>query len=830
MVCADPAPGSRKSIAALRTLATITIDGRLDEAAWRGATPDRRFTQNFPDEGKSPSQITDLYLLYDDRALYVGIRCHDRDAAAIVERLTRRDRDTESDKIEIDIDSRRDGSSAYQFALNAAGVLVDGVRSNDTDYSSDWDGLWNGAATRDGGGWTAEIEIPWRTLRFDGRNPVMGIEVRRFIQRRGEIDEWGFIPRAAKAEVSRYGRLVGIEGLGPKRLIQVAPYIAMRLTSITNSGSQNGTDVAPTGGADLKIGLTSSLTLDATLNPDFGQVEADQVVLNLSTFETFFPEKRPFFLEGADLFATPMQIFYSRRVGRAPPTAALGKGESLVDGPSIGSIWGAAKVSGQIVPHLSVAALDAVTASQSALVLTPASTTPESRLTDPLANYSVLRMRADFGASYVGANATAVNRFEHRGGAAEAESCPNDVNPLGDYLKPTGGRCTHDAYTGGVDGRYLTSDGTWGGQAQLVGSRVENGPTRLIADGRRIGSGDQGWGINASGGKQGGEFFLFQLGYRGYSPGLELNDAGYLSSSNVHKLFGGAWLRSTKPLGLTLESKIGVWNFDRFSWTGVRLWNEVGLEAWARFKSFWQVYANVVWHFQHYDNRETRDGAITDRPAGWDAWLDVKSDPRRRLFGEFSGGASAVQHGVSLTGSLTLSLRPLPQIELDVIPHFGWTFGDPRWAYQTDTLVDGSRRYWFGDLDSRSFDVTLRGTYTFTPTLSLQAYAQLFVAGYHYSNFVTATATGDFPTLPLTSFQPAAPLGYGSDGREGAINVNLVMRWEYVPGSTLIGVYTRSQAQPDYAATEGPGRIAFAPFKTGPATDVILLKMNYLWN
>jgi hypothetical protein len=819
-----------KSAQAHRTARAPVIDGHLDDEAWRLATPDRRFTQNFPDEGKPPTQATDLYLLYDDRALYVGLRCHDSDAGRIVERLTRRDRENESDRVQIDIDSRRDGSSAYHFELNAAGVLVDGVRSGDTDYSGDWDGLWSGAASRDAGGWTAEIEIPWRTLRFGGRDPEMGLEVRRLIQRRGEIDAWAFIPREAKAEVSRYGRLVGLTGLGPKRLFQIAPYIALRLTAISGSGAQDGLDAVPTAGGDLKLGLSSSLTLDATINPDFGQVEADQVVLNLTTFEIFYPEKRPFFLEGADLFNPPESLFYSRRVGHAPPAVALGSGEDVKTQPIAGRIWGAAKLSGQIVPHLSVAAIEALTAEQSAEVTTPGAPAPQQRLLDPLANYAVLRVRSDFGQSYVGALATAVDRFESRTGADATTPCSNDLTPRGDYIMPAGGRCTHDGYAGGIDGKLITSDGTWGAVAQVVASRVVHGPTRLVADGTQIADGDSGWGVNVNAGKQGGEHVLFAVGYTGHSPKLDFNDAGYLRAANVHNVFGGFWLRSTKPLGLTLESNVGVWTFHRLSWGGVRLWDEVGLEAWARFKSFWTVYANVIWHFQHYDNRETRDGAITERPAGWDSYLDLRTDPRRRLFALLSASGSAVQHGLSLSGTLTVSLRPLPQVELDVIPRGSWTFGEPRWAWQTDATPDGSQRYWFGDLDSRSFDVTLRGTYTFTPRLTLQLYAQLFVAGYRYSRFVTASGSGDRPTLALAAFQPAQPLGFDNDGREGAINVNLVLRWEYLPGSTLIGVYTRSQAQTTYGVAEGPGRIAFGPFRGGPATDVVLVKLSYLWN
>ncbi len=804
------------------------IDGRLDDAAWRDAGRDERFVQNFPDEGRAPSQRTELYLVYDDHALYIGVRCHDREPALIVERLTRRDRDTDADKVTVDIDSRRDHESAYHFDLNVSGVLADGVRFNDTDFNGDWDGLWDGAATRDAGGWSAEIEIPWRTLRFTGSDPVMGLQVRRYLQRRQEIDEWAYIPRTARAEVSRYGALAGLHGLTPTRLLQIAPYVAARVTRIGNSGLQDGVDLQPQAGVDLKLGVTNSLILDATVNPDFGQVEADQVQLNLTTFEIFYPEKRPFFLEGVDLFATPIQQFYTRRVGHAPPAPVLADGDLTVEAPTQGRIWGAAKLSGQVVPHLSVAALEAITAEQTGSVLPSGGSAPVKQLLEPLANYAVLRVRSDFlGQSYAGVTATAVDRVER----GTFGLCPNDLTPNGDYLTAAGGRCTHDAYTVGGDLRLVTRDGTWGAVAHAVVSAIAHGPTRPIADGTRIGDGDDGFGINVQAGKQGGDHVLFGCNYTGYSPKLDLNDAGYLRQQNLHQTACSFTLRSTKPIGPTLETSWETYVFNKFSWAGDRLFHEAGTGLWSRWRNFWQSWIGVQYHLPFYDNRETRDGALTERPGGPSADVWLKTDPRARFLVELNGHFYTVLRGASIWGDVRFALRPLPQIELDVIPRANYTWGDPRWAYVTDTLGDGSRRYWFGDLTSQSFDVTVRGTYTFTPRLTLQLYAQVFVAGYHFEDFAIASGTGDRPTLAMNSFTRVVNgLGLDEDFREGAINVNVVLRWEYLPGSTLIGVYTRAQVQPDYLTSEGPGAPSLRPFRGAPTTDVFLLKLNYLWN
>ena len=337
----------QKSVSAARVARPPVLDGRLNDEAWRHAQLDGRFTQNFPDAGRPPSEKTELYIVYDDRALYLGLRCHDTHPAQTPEWLTRRDRETNADKITIDIDSRNDHVSAYHFDVNVSGVLADGLRFNDTDYTSDWDGLWNAVTRRDSEGWSVEVQIPWRTLRFTAGTKNMGFQVRRHLPRRQEVDAWAFIPRNISGEVSRYGHLLSRGDLGPARLVQIAPYVSASLAMRSGEGSGDRVRATPNAGADLKVGLTSGLTLDATLNPDFGQVEADQAQLNLSTFELFYPEKRPFFLEGVDLFATPLQQFYTRRVGRAPPDPALQDGEEVVETPATGRIWGALKLTGR---------------------------------------------------------------------------------------------------------------------------------------------------------------------------------------------------------------------------------------------------------------------------------------------------------------------------------------------------------------------------------------------------------------------------------------------------------------------------------------------------
>lgn len=756
------------------------------------------------------------------------MRCFDDHPLEIVERLTRRDRDTNADKVAVDIGSKNDHTTAYHFDLNVSGVLLDGVRFNDTDYNGDWDGLWVGAATRDPEGWTAELKIPLRTLRYDGRTDRFGLEVRRYVQRRGEVDEWAFVPRTARGEVSYYGTLTGLDGLAPRRLFQLAPYLAGRLTVYSAQPPVDG--IYPSGsiGADLKLGLTSALTLDATFNPDFGQVEADQVVLNLTTFEIQFPEKRPFFLEGAELFATPFQQFYSRRIGRAPDSPSLAGDEQLATPPPTqGQIWLAAKLTGLVGKRFSVAALDALTAAQTADVQSLQTLQRSTRLVDPLANFAIVRLKREIlSGSHVGATVTTVTRAEPANAvASDPQSCP-------DGTTPTGGRCTHDAYSAGVDATLRSPDGQWAGQAHLVGSWIVHGPPRTIPDGTVIGSGDGGLGLYAEAGRYGGKHWLFNVNYQTMSPKLDLNDAGYLQRANLHHVHGIVTLRTKTPHAGLLEGGISLFAAIEQSWDGAAVQRYFELNAEATFRNLYHLYAQCGFSTNHQDNRETRDGAFLERAGTWYCGAFGNTNRNKKAFLSLWTGVGSTERGLLIESNLRLSLRLTPPLEIDILPRGSWSYGDPRW-FDTEPNGDGSRTYYLGNLDAREFDVTLRATWAFTPTLTLQGYAQLFVASGHYGPLQTIVGAGDHPVLPLAGFQPAfaLPPSGSPDFREGTINVNLLLRWEYTPGAALLGVWTHSSAQTPFdLSSEGPGRLRLRPFRGGPATDVFLVKVSALWS
>src|SRR5262245_17989435 len=402
--------GDEQVAVATRTSRTPTIDGNLSDPVWVHAVAFTDFTQQAPDEGGNPSQKTEVRILYDDHAIYFGIRCFDTDPKTIVATSTRRDRDAFSDAIWLDLDTRGDGRSAWHFEVSAASVQRDGIRTGDDPENQinwDWDATWHSAVRRDSEGWAAEIAIPLGQLRYKvASNVPWRMEIRRFIARRSEIDQWIYIPRLDYGEMLRYGRLVGLSDLPSSHAWHLAPFVvgqARNRSSPAELQLPQGMDSKLSAGLDARYNITPNLTFTATVLPDFGQVEADQVKLNLTTFELRYPEKRPFFLEGADLFTmlnmygrpTQPQLVYSRRIGAATPEPALA-GTTVFDSPGRAGtqIWGAAKVAGRLGSKLNVAILDSVTAPESATIVNANGTMTSGRVA-PVTNYFISRFRSD---------------------------------------------------------------------------------------------------------------------------------------------------------------------------------------------------------------------------------------------------------------------------------------------------------------------------------------------------------------------------------------------------------------------------------------------------
>jgi hypothetical protein len=839
-----------KAVHAVRTTTPPTIDGRLDDAAWAAATPDDRFLQSQPQNGRPPSERTDVRIVYDDDAMYVGVHCYDDEPDKVRARLTRRDRDVEADWVAIGFDSRHDHASGYAFLLNAAGVQTDFLLYDDTSASSDWDAVWDGAVARDASGWSAEFRIPLSALRFSSEpEQVWGFNVERYISRKKEDLTWSHVPQGVNANISRWGHVDGIAGIRPRRTFELRPYVAASAHSATPRGGaflglgpESRAEGEAQAGLDLKLGLTSNLTLDATVNPDFGQVEADPAVLNLSRFETFFPEKRPFFLEGADTFEMPIQVFYSRRIGKPPSglgvgdtISANGRDLEILQAPSALRLWTAAKLSGTVGGKLTLGVLDALTGQERFVVEDPTTQGQTSVTRAPGRNFAAVRARWSLGgASSLGVLATAVTWLP------------------GTVAEPA---AAHDAYVQSADTRWSADSGRWNERSQVVISERVGGPGRdedpiVRPDGTRLLPGDVGLGAFSTLEFSSAHAQAYAT-VRTLSPHLDVNDFGFVQQSNQHLAeVGGGW-RDQEPSGVFVRR--GVFGNVRAisDWYGMPSEVSVGAEANAVWSSYWSSFVGGrVSGPGLWNPYETGDGAYLERLPyfHWDAGVDT--DGRKAFsLGLANGGGHALgDRAYYVWQDARIAYNGFSQAELELGAAFNYEAHDLRnWfdgpcvtatGADCSAIESGPRTYRMAEITDGSLSLTLRGSYTLSTTISFQAYAQLFMDEGHFANRRVIAATGRRPELhrrdlmvdpSFTGDEDNDPDHTVDDGfQDTSLNVNLVLRWEVMPGTTLLGVYTRAQN----AAYDPEGlhpRFRVTGLDSGRTEEVLLMKLVYFY-
>lgn len=820
---------------AVRTDQSLTFDGRLDEPAWAAVAGTSDFTQQIPEGGASPSERTTLRILYDDHALYVGFDCAHA-TTPIVGRLTRRDEDSESEWAAIQIDSRRDGRTAYYFAVNVTGVMLDGtLRDGPTGgtSSTEWDENWEARTALTATGWSAEIRIPLRVLRFTPDLAVQdwGLAALRFIAARQETDVWPYIPRDAAAPIAFFGRLDGLDHLMPGEQLELRPFGLGRLRRLgaDPTVATSGFEAGASAGLDLKLHLTPSVTFDGAVNPDFAQIEADQLSFNLNRYEIFYPEKRPLFLEGAEQFTTPLGLFYSRRIGSSPATPTLAtsaaQSERFVRVPEAATIYGAAKVIGRLGDAWTVGALS-VLASRNVYQVLPVAASdgapllPESRVAEPLTMYNVLRLRRDVGDSaQVGVIATLTSRFEQTGAP---RGCPSGETVEGSE------RCFRDAYVAGVDALLRPRGGNYVFSGQVVGGAVQNGRAEVQLDGTSIGPGDGGLAGWLRVAKDGGSPILADVSYTGIGRRLTFNDLGFMLRQNVHEVKGGLELRSLVPASSMLERHARLDVTTQRTLTGLDLGTLVELSTWTRFRNFWYLRLAANGAASHFDDRDVGDGTALERAGYVGAKIEVTSNPLRQVAGSLKGDGHLRESGFGVAAHASLTLRPLPQLQLDLKPGFDYDRGEPRYTgYATPLAPDPLAIY--GRLRAVSVGTTLSASYTFTPRLSLQTYAQLFLAAWHYTDF-TVGPKGYGRRARLTDLVALAGMPpTTADTEQAALNISAVLRWEYRLGSTIYVVYSRSQAPAlPLRAGEDAG---LRPSDVGrvPAIDMLLVKLSFWW-
>jgi hypothetical protein len=821
-------------LSAVRIMKPPQIDGRLDDAVWATAPATDTFTQQYPFDHQPPSERTLLRVLYDDQALYIGFDC-DQIHTPILAHLTRRDRDSESEWVWIQLDSRNDGKSAFLFGVNIAGVLADGQTINQTTFSWDWDENWEARTARTPTGWSAEIRLPLRILRFEGGLPIQswGMQGGRYIAYRQETDLWSYFPREVAAPITHFGRLEGLQNLHGSGGLELRPFalgFGRRREVIPGTTLVSGYDAGGSGGLDLKWHIAPDLTLDSAFNPDFAQVEADQVILNLTNYEIQLPEKRPLFLEGAEAFSFPLQLFYSRRIGSAPlppslPTSTMST-KQLVDVPPAATIYGAAKLVGRLGRDWTVGALSAVTARNEVTVQDQQTLVRTTQLAAPLTAFNVLRIKRELGGSgHIGIIGTGATAFEDNGGypvVSGSQYCPQ-----GQIVAP-GTPCFHDAYVGGIDGLWRSSSGDYVLGGAFVESLTHGGSAITQPDGTAIGPGATSPGGWARIAKEGGKHLLWSAEYTGAGRYLDYNDVGFMPRQNLHEMKASLAYRTLEAGPRTIDTATGLEVSERLNLSGVDLGQLYELNTRARLRNFWSFLLAADFAPARFDDREVGDGTAMERGRYLGGRLELSTDPRRRVFLSLSNQEQVIQGGAFSTSTqATLSFHALPQLDIELLPQLSWSSGEPRYAWQA---VTAGGPLLFGKLLAKSVSATLRATYTFTPQLTLQAYGQAFLAAGHYDDIRSAGTPG--APVRLTDIAMGSPVtpAQTADFEEAALNVNVVLRWEYRLGSVAYLVYSRSQVPSlPTASFAPPANLDPRAFSHGASADVLLLKISYWW-
>jgi Domain of unknown function (DUF5916)/Carbohydrate family 9 binding domain-like len=850
------------AVQAVRATSPITIDGHLEDEAWLQAPAATDFTQRDPEEGKPATERTELRVAYDETALYVGARMFDREPARIARQLARRDRDAEADAFSLYLDPHHDHLTGASFSVSAAGVQGDSAIFNDSSQDNSWDAVWESAVVIDDTGWSVEMRIPYSQLRFPAADRhTFGINALRYIQRKKEQDWLVRVPKTENGIASRFGHLEGLAGISPHRTVELLPYVVSRGEFVAPSSSgdpfNDGARLFAGTGIDLKYRVSSNLSVDGTINPDFGQVEVDPAVVNLTAFETFFEEKRPFFIAGANIFdnfgrtgangfwgfnrAEP-QIFYSRRIGRAPQGTADG---DFVDAPTASTILGAAKLTGKTRKGWSLGMLDAVTGREEAKVVTDGQQSETE--VEPLSNYLVARAQRELGSrAGVGMLATAVNR-DLRAPA------------LRDQLPG-------QAYVGGVDAHFfLDAKRDWVINGRIAGSHLAGSPaamTRLQESSQRYyqrpdaphveldpnATTLDGWTGSVNLNRQAGVHTV-NAALWSVSPGFDSSDAGFNFASDRSGMHAVYQWRKPTPNRFSRERYFTVAKF--YTWNFANEKQSDGIYSFAniQFKNYWSAFGVLYYFFGGQDDRATRGGPSMLSPRASGGALNVDTDGRKRLAFHAGVDINRDEFGGSTFGT-NLNIRFIPSSSLEIstgpgfnrnhqLAQYVGTFADP-----VVTPTYGSR-YVFGTLHQREFNLQTRVNYVLSPKMSLQIYMQPLVSVGDYDGFkeLARPRTFDFVQFgkdsgsidydrlarqyTVTPGDGGVPFTFDDpDFNFKSLRLNAIFRWEWRPGSAMYLVWTEQREDHAYPGEFVLGRDLRGTFRA-PADDVIMFKIAY---
>lgn len=835
------------------------IDGKADDAAWKIAVYGDGFIQRDPVEGDPSSEKTFFKILYDEKNLYVLIRAYDSEPDKIVHRLARRDEVYDSDVLGILLDSYFDHRTAFEFSVNAGGVRKDAIFTNDQlDDDTSWDPVWEVKTSIDDSGWVAEMRIPFSQLRFAKKDKhTWGLEIYRYIHRKQEYDVWQLIPKDAGGFVSYFGYLKGLESIRTPRRIELLPYSVSRLeTYPAEEGNPfaNGRDFGLTGGLDGKISVTGNLTVDFTINPDFGQVEADPSEVNLTAFETYFEEKRPFFIEGKNIFQFPLalgdgdfsreSLFYSRRIGRAPHREPDLSDDEYAETPRQTSILGAAKLSGKTDNGISIGILDAVTAEEKARI--DRNGTRREETVEPLTNYFVARLQKDFreGSSSIGGMVTATHRNINH-------SYLNFLN--------------RSAYTGGIDLRHQWQDKTYFIDCKFAFSHLRGDKEAILEtqtasaryfqrpdadyvtlDSNRTQLTGHGGSINI--GKGGNGRWRYAIGGLWRSPELELNDLGYLRYADRILQYIWVGYRIYNPIGIFRRISVNANQWQGWNFGGEKLFTGANINGGGQFVNYWGFHTGINREAKGLSLSALRGGPALWYEGAWNNWFNIYSDSRKKWQVSISGFNSWNDDKITRVQNyrISFSLKPTNMINLSINPFYSNTRDDNQYV---DTIEkNGDNRYILAQLDQKTLGIVFRFNICLFPGLTLQYYGQPFVSAGRYQRFKKVTDSRNPRYDKRYHVFSGSEISYDAENEEYRIDEdrdgntdytidfpdfnfkqfrsNLVIRWEYQPGSLVYLVWSQGRTGIDEYGDFSAGRDLRDLFRVSPE-NVFLIKINH---
>ncbi len=835
----------------------LSIDGKLDDPAWTKATWQDDFTQYEPSEGKKPSQRTEFAILLDENHVYVGFKCWDNHPDSIVQRLTQRD-NVDGDLVAVQFDSYFDKRTAFSFFANAAGIKQDFIVSNDGENEDNtWDPIWSVKTSRDDKGWYAEIKIPLTQLRFEGNSEqTWGLQVARMLFRKQEVSLWQASSKKTAGWVSQYGELKGLKNLKSRKVADVMPYAVARTdryekesgNPFKQSGKKNQLDV----GLDGKLGLTNNLTLDFTINPDFGQVEADPSQVNLTSFETFFQEKRPFFIEGKNILSFPLMfgdgdlasenLFYSRRIGRRPHNSPELADDEYVKAPEFTSILGAAKITGKTKTGWSLGVLESLTSDEFADI---SNGHQRREMIEPFTNYTVGRVQKDFnkGNTLLGGIFTSVNR--------------NLGEEQLDYLHKS-------AFTGGFDFTHKWHNKDWQLDFSTYFSRVEGSAeaitntqkswihgfqrpdaSYLKLDTTRTSLSGQGGKIVFS--KNGGKLkFMAATAWK--SPGLELNDVGYMRQAD--NILEVVWVgyRIYEPFSIFRNMNLNFNQWTEWNFGGELTGPGGNINAHTQLKNYWNFHLGGNWNGSGLSTTELRGGPALKSSGTKNIWFAFGSNDQKRLTGEAQimllGGNEKNSKQMFDMG-ISLGYRPSKSLKITLSPSFNSNNDELQYVTQQD--YSNKTDYIFARIHQKTLSASLRINYIITPNLSIQYWGQPFFASGKYTEFKRITDSRASNYTDRFSLLTDNELAYVNADEQYRVsdqagsqlytfdqpdfNVkeflsNMVVRWEYLPGSTIYLVWSQTRNQ---SVSDGNFNLHndFTTLFDDKPYNVFLLKMSF---